>query len=975
MSRPGAEAPKLPEPSADDAMPVGGLDPTLRATGVFEPASGQSLDRPDPTLQATMAFSPAEAPAADDRTVEVTNLAFPRAHVGPEPGATVEAPSSIAPRRPRARSDSDTAPTLDAEGKTNAFSMSSVDGSAEIVLSDLPFVAGYKLYSELGRGGMGVVYKARQEKLDRFVALKMVLAGAHASADQLARFLVEAQAVAALTHNHIVQIFDVGERDNLPFFSLEYIDGGSLQQTINGKPQPVRYAAKTVKTLCEAMAFAHSRGIIHRDLKPANVLMTKAGEPKITDFGLAKRLEGDSQQTRDGAIMGTPSYMAPEQAWGLTSEIGPLADEHALGAILYEMLTGRPPYQGANPLDTLDQVRNQEPVPPSRLQPKVPRDLETICLKAIQKDPHKRYPSCQEMADDLGRYLDEKPILARPVSAVERTWRWCKRNRTVAALSAAAALMVMAGLVGATAFAITLSKKNADLRIANAAEAKAKDEAIVAKDKAIASEKQIRSLAMAGIDLTSTMLESQRYTTILMNSLLRDIPGTLDVRREMFKTALMTMKRAVKDVENLRKRNAGSRATDAMTLRTLANIHQQRAVIHADMGPRYADLVWPDLEEMKKLAEQHYAQDPDDLEAIKNMAASRMTLGDFTFSRKADEAGAEVLFKEAIRFREMWLDKWPADDTAKQALANSLGRLAMLYLDTGHPDKAAPLFEREEKVRLSVGIDKGQDSEFRRETAGMYEKIGDLRIHQGKPEKGLECYEKSYGIRVEVAKDKDHPQAAHDAMLSLRKLGNYYQVNAKDSDRALKYYEQSLVTARDRLKNDPASSFNRRDLALILYFIGTVQLERNDLAASDEAYAESLDICKSLVNPNMPIQNANEANLQAYMQLMLRLARCGQHAEAAKIAEALVKNPPSNGYVMFQAACGYALAAAAVERREPENKALAKTYRDASASALKLAVARGWRSFEEIAHDPDLAPLRADPGFPPLLEELRKAGK
>jgi serine/threonine-protein kinase len=295
---------------------------------------------------------------------------------------------------------------------------------------------------------MGVVYKARQEGLNRLVALKMVIAGEHAGEGQLERFRIEGEAVASLQHPNIVQIFEVGKRDGLPFFSLEFVDGGSLAQTIGGKPVAPRRAAEIMEALARAMGLAHERGIIHRDLKPANVLMSVQGTPKITDFGLAKRIESDSQQTRSGTLMGTPSYMAPEQARGETHAIGPPADIYALGAILYEMLTSRPPFQGATMMDTLDQVCNQEPVPPTRLQPKLSRDLETVCLKCLQKEARKRYATANELADDLQRFLQGEPIKARPVGPVERAWRWCRRNPRVASLSAAVAVLGAALTVG-----------------------------------------------------------------------------------------------------------------------------------------------------------------------------------------------------------------------------------------------------------------------------------------------------------------------------------------------------------------------------------------------------------------------------------------------------------------------------------------------------------------------------------------------
>jgi prepilin-type processing-associated H-X9-DG protein len=269
---------------------------------------------------------------------------------------------------------------------------------------------------------MGIVYKALQRGLNRTVALKMIRSAADAGEHELARFRIEAEAVARLRHPNIVQIFEIGDADGQPFFSLEFVDGGTLAQKIAKMPQPPREAAWTVQRLAEAVQYAHEHGIVHRDLKPANVLLTADGGPKISDFGLAKQLDGNSVHTQSGTILGTPSYMAPEQAEGRIAQVGPLSDVYALGAIFYEMLTGLPPFKGSSTWDTLEQVCTRMPVAPSQLQPDVPRALDKICLKCLQKEPEQRYPTAAALAEDLGRWLVGEPVLARPIPAPKQFW-------------------------------------------------------------------------------------------------------------------------------------------------------------------------------------------------------------------------------------------------------------------------------------------------------------------------------------------------------------------------------------------------------------------------------------------------------------------------------------------------------------------------------------------------------------------------
>lgn len=367
----------------------------------------------------------------------------------------------------------------------------------------LPQIPGYEILEELGRGGMGVVFKARHLGLNRLVALKMILAGELASPESLTRFRSEAQLLAQLQHPNIVQVYDVGTIEDKsgttrPYMALELVEGGSLSRQLRGKPQPPREVAALIIVLARAIHAAHEKGIIHRDLKPGNVLLSgnaarpssekgsstvkgwgslgntpphQAGstpstmtmlvppplsllKPKITDFGLAKRLESDSSQTRTGEIVGTPNYMSPEQAAGRNQELGPAVDIYALGAILYEALTGRPPFQGISPMDTVLQVLAREPLPPSILLHELPRDLETICLKCLRREANQRYTTAAELADDLQRFLDGEPLLARPVGRTERAWRWCRRNPVLAGLSVTVVILLLAGSLISAYFAV-----------------------------------------------------------------------------------------------------------------------------------------------------------------------------------------------------------------------------------------------------------------------------------------------------------------------------------------------------------------------------------------------------------------------------------------------------------------------------------------------------------------------------------------
>jgi eukaryotic-like serine/threonine-protein kinase len=339
----------------------------------------------------------------------------------------------------------------DPHGATNTTF--AIDGPGPIELRPGPVPEGYELLEVIGRGGMGVVYRARQVRLNRLVALKMVSAGGYASQEARLRFLAEAESIARLRHANVVQVYDRGECEGLPFYSMEYFAAGSLSGRVDGTPWPAIAAARTLEQVARGVAEAHRLGIIHRDLKPANILLADDGTPKAADFGLAKSLESGSDLTRTDRVLGTPSYMAPEQAEGHTRTTGRAADLYSLGAIFYELITGRPPFKGATALETLAQVRTAEPVPPSRLVPGLARDSETIAMKCLRKEPARRYASALDLAEDLRRFAVGEVIVARRAGPLEHGWKWAKRRPVMAALSAAVLLLAVGSTIAAIGIA------------------------------------------------------------------------------------------------------------------------------------------------------------------------------------------------------------------------------------------------------------------------------------------------------------------------------------------------------------------------------------------------------------------------------------------------------------------------------------------------------------------------------------------
>jgi serine/threonine-protein kinase len=630
---------------------------------------------------------------------------------------------------------------------------------------------GYEILEELGRGGMGVVYKARQLGLNRLVALKMVLAGAHAAPAELERFRAEGEAVARLQHPHVVQVFEVGEQAGLPFYSLEFCEGGSLEKKLRGTPLPPKEAAALAEKLAHAVQAAHDRGVVHRDLKPANVLLTADGTPKVTDFGLAKLMDDATPRTRTGAVMGTPSYMAPEQAGGVTKAVGPAADVYALGAILYEFLTGRPPFRGETSLHTLGQVLTEEPVPPSRLNPRVPRDLETVCLKCLQKAPRARYASALELAEDLRRFQADEPIRAQPVGRLQRAYRWCRRNPRVAVLLAAVVGLLLLMTLGSTVAAVWI--------------AGARDEAEREKTDALAQrDRADRNAAAAG------KAEKQA--------------------RENATVAEKYFKLSVDALDDLIFQGKDGAVNPGKTTKASG---QPLAV------------------EVKKLLAQ-ITRDEKKMRPNRNLIVAYERLGDLYVQMGKDTDARRAYEREKAETEALLSAEGPVLD-ARRALANVHDKLGQVASRARQTDLAAEHYHKALAVRVELNLREPDDDTLRRDLAVSYNKIGYDLLNKGNRQEARDYFEKALRLIQEQKTGRDGAVFRRDLAFCYGRLGTAWEA-LRDRAAARRFYLLSLETVQKLATAEPANALWQNDLAVCYQRLAALAVHFEEYAEAEE---------------------------------------------------------------------------------------------------------------------------------------------
>jgi len=816
----------------------------------------------------------------------------------------------------------------------------------------IPTVPGYEIVGILGRGGMGVVYRATQTGLRRTVALKMILAGEHASGGQVARFAAEARAVAQIRHPGIVQIYEIGEHDGLPYFSLEFCPGGGLDKKLNHEPQPPREAAALLEHLARAMFAAHSAGVVHRDLKPANVLLDSTGSPKITDFGLARELDGAEGQTRTGSILGTPYYMAPEQALGQTREVGPAADQYSLGATLYEVLTGRPPFQGASVMETLEQVRNREPVPPSQLNPACPKDLETICLKALEKEPAKRYSSCEALADDLRAFLDGRPIAARPVSAAEKAWRWAKRNPRVAGLASLVALLLVVLAAGGTGAAVVFDKQ--------------KREALkLAEDRRIAQEAAEKALLASDVSY-----ESARQTTFVA---VDEIPTAL--AQAVFARAVE--QQVLTSLGAMLEKQLGLALQRGLPDRALMNFHIRMGELMLKRG-KTAE------------AEKHFrsalaiterllkTEEKEKDKAKGNHALVLRHLGTLTVEIRRPGAGDDALkfYAEAVKLQREVLT---APLTNEIPPAEAGVSLAGTLIDSANVHRRLLQFERalphcEEAIRLLEDVVKAPPTPYTANAGQIlaegYVLLGRLKARLGRDDEAEKALAEGFARHraLLTASPANVTQQGLTARAA-REYGDFLLMRGK-LDEATPLHERDLELIRGMLQT-PEILGVQSELSNAYYRSAMLALKKGDRSASNNLFRKCLDL-------RLAVAEGQSADPPQMIRVANAQARCGLHIEAAVTMEELFefKHDP---FVVRQSAFNIAVCVGAVEAGRPAHKlsdaekALRDWYAARSLDLLEHLVGRlKYTDVVQLKTDPDLDAIRNEPRFQALVKKLEK---
>jgi tetratricopeptide (TPR) repeat protein len=838
--------------------------------------------------------------------------------------------------------------------------------------TDDSLAPGYEIIGELGRGGMGVVYKAWQVSLKRVVALKVIRADAYAHPGAAARFHAEAEAAARFQHSNIVQVFEVGEHDGLGYLALEYVAGGGLDRKLSGSLQDPHYSARLTESLARAIHYAHQRGIVHRDLKPANVLLTEDGIPKITDFGLAKLLERDQGLTQDGELLGTPSYMAPEQVRGAPHQISPATDVYALGTILYEMLAGRPPFKGTTPLSTLEQVSSSEPLSPSKLQRHIPRDLETICLKCLAKEPRRRYASALDLADDLRRFLEHQPIEARPTPVWERAWKWARRRPGVAtALLFTVSAIVLAAVVGV--------HYNARLRAALRAAQRA--------------ERAADMSAQAATEQRNLALNALKQLVFDVQERLGQTPATRSLRQSLLSTAIAGL-------EEIGHSAAGS-APDL----NQAVAHQKLGDIFRIIG-RSAD-ARRHLERSRRFAEDLLAINPRDLAIAENLYQTYMGLGLLSINTdQHNEAKANLHHVVEIAEGMSANASYSGD---KRPLIEAYFQLGRAY-SFAYEYAAAEIWFRkmQDLAKRWVALDRA-NNQAKDLLASSYRKLGDLKKFAKEFAAARQDYSTAISISRQVA-NNDPSNATFRANLgvALDDLAGVARDQHQHAE-ARRLFQEAQQLFAEQAQADPENNEAQSRLFHTQFHLASLEEgesnfaqaaelfrtvlgevsrlkragrleDRRDPYANTRALTTEIAVCDAAPRALADLDFACSQPPPVAARLLLLKARTQANVRdvhgLTTIGDALLGLKPDTAEDLCDVARQLALFVTDLDSdrwpnlARPERQSLRARCADRAVEQLSLAVERGFRD-RALFQSAELISLRPHPGYQSITARLK----